>query len=90
MNSILDNNPISYPDIKELIDFALDCTGLILETLTDEYSATEYANIDDWDNTLALAQLGLKYQEYDHNQRKEALEKETVQQLRGDNHDKLQ
>lgn len=90
LNSVLENNPISYSDIKELIDFALDCTMLIFRMLTGECLATQYVNIDDWNNTLALAQLGLKYQEYDHNQRKEAFEKEIAQQLRGDNHDKLQ
>ncbi len=25
-----DRHPISYPDVQEMIDFALDCTGLIL------------------------------------------------------------
>ena len=30
-----DRYPISYPDVQEMIDFALDCTGLILGILTD-------------------------------------------------------
>ena len=48
-----------------MIDFALDCTGLILGILTDVNHATQYSNIDDWEGTLMLARLGLKYQEYE-------------------------
>ena len=57
-----------YPDVQEMIDFALDCTGLILGVLTDVNHATQYSNIDDWEGTLMLARLGLKYQEYDFQQ----------------------
>ena len=63
IDSVFKNNPITYPDIQELINFALDCSGLILGILTGEVRAREYANINDWDNTLWFAQLGLKYQE---------------------------
>ncbi len=35
--------PISYPDVQEMIDFALDCTGLILGILTDVNHATQYS-----------------------------------------------
>ena len=71
IDSVLKNNPVTYPDIQELIDFALDCSGLILGILTGEVKARQYANINDWDNTLWFAQLGLKYQEYDLKQRLE-------------------
>lgn len=57
--------------IQELIDFALDCSGLILGILTGEENVTQYADINDWDNTLWVAQLGLKYQEYDLKQKLE-------------------
>lgn len=90
LDFILKKYLITYPDMQELIDFALDCTGLILETLTGEYSATEYTNIDDWDNTLALAQLGLKYQDYDMKQKEKAIMRKMMQQLKGDDDDKLQ
>lgn len=66
---IWEKNPVTYPDIQELIDFALDCTRLILGTLTDVCRAETYANIDDWEGTLMLAQLGLKYRDYDLEQR---------------------
>lgn len=69
MDSILRKNPITYPDIQELIDFALDCTGLILGALTGECPARQYANLDDWDNTLWFAQLGIKYDEHGSKQK---------------------
>ena len=56
-----------------MIDFALDCTGLILGVLTDVNQATQYANIDDWECTLMLTRLGLKYQEYDIQQSENAM-----------------
>lgn len=68
---VYQRNPITYPDIQELTEFALDCTGLILGTLTDVCQATRYSNIDDWEGTLMLARLGLKYQDYDIEQRNE-------------------
>lgn len=71
IDSVLKNSPITHPDIQELINFALDCSGLILGILTGEVKAREYANINDWDNTLWFAQLGLKYQEYDLKQKLE-------------------
>lgn len=69
---IYQQNPITYPDLQELIDFALDCTGLILGTLTGVCQATRYSNIDDWEGTLMLARLGLKYQDYDIEQKRKA------------------
>lgn len=62
IDAIINRNLITYRDIWELIDFALDCTGLILGTLTGIYHARQYHNIDDWRNTLILVQHGLKYQ----------------------------
>ena len=64
-----DKNPITYPDIQELIDFALDCTVLILEALTGEYYATNYGNIDDLEGVLKVARIGLKYQDYEREQK---------------------
>ncbi len=58
-----DKNPISYKDIQELIDFALDCTRLILGALTGVNHAVNYKNIDDMEETLRCVKLGLKYQD---------------------------
>ena len=84
IDSITKKYPISYPDIKELIDFALDCTGLIIGSLTDVCKATQYSNINDWEGTLMLAKLGLKYQEYDQHQTEKAFMDELKQNLCGD------
>lgn len=81
--TVYQRNPITYPDIQELIEFALDCTGLILGTLTDVCQATRYSNIDDWEGTLRLARLGLKYQDYDMEQRNKAFWDEFYSQNKG-------
>lgn len=75
IDSVLKKNPVTYSDIQKLIDFALDCTGLILGILTQKNTARKYANINDWNNTLWFAQLGLKYQEYDTKQKQEEFRK---------------
>ncbi len=79
--NLTDRHPILYPDVQEMIDFALDCTGLILGVLTDVNHATQYSNIDDWEGTLMLTRLGLKYQEYDFQQSEKAFEAEMQRQL---------
>ena len=84
-----DRYPISYPVVQEMIDFALDCTGLILGILTDVNRAKQYSNIDDWEGTLMLARLGLKYQEYDFQQSEKAFEAEMKRQLGGNDNGEL-
>ena len=74
--------PILYSDMKELIDFALSVTRLIIACLTDIYKAGQYANIDDWEGTLMLAQLGLKYQDYDLKQQMKEFEEQLRSQTK--------
>ncbi len=69
---ILEKNPLFYTDMQELIEFALDAAGLIVGALTGICKARSYANIDDWEGTLMLARLGLKYQGYDQEQKEKA------------------
>ena len=88
--NLTDRHPILYPDIQEMIDFALDCTGLILGVLTDVNRATQYSNIDDWEGTHMLVRLGLKYQEYDFQQSEKAFEAEMQRQLGGNDNGELQ
>ena len=85
-----DRYPISYPDVQEMIDFALDCTGLILGILTDVNRAKQYSNMDDWEGTLMLTRLGLKYREYDFQQSEKAFEEEMRRQLGGNDNGELQ
>ena len=59
---VWDKNPITYSDIQELIDLALDSTRLILGGLTGVRRAASYGNIDDMEGTLMFAKLGMKYQ----------------------------
>lgn len=76
--NILKKNPVYYADLRELIDFALDATKLIIACLTDVCRADSYNNINDWENTLMFAKLGLKYRDYDNEQQM----KEFKEQLR--------
>lgn len=71
-NEILKKNPLFYEDMKELIEFGLDATGLIIGTLTGICKAEKYSNIDDWTGTLMLVRLGIKYQDYDLEQKEKA------------------
>ena len=66
---VLEKNPLFYTDMQELIEFALDATGLIVGALTGVCKARSYSNIDDWEGTLMFARLGLKYQDYDQEQK---------------------
>ena len=69
---------------------SLDCTGLILGILKYVIRAMQYSNIDDWEGTLMLARLGLKYQEYDFQQSEKAFEAEMRRQLGGNDNGELQ
>lgn len=66
--------PVHYSDIQELIDFALGVTQLIIASITGIYKEGQYSDIDDWESTLMLAKLGLKYKLYDLEQRMKELE----------------
>lgn len=73
IDEIIEKNSLLYTDIKELIEFALDATGLIVAALTGICKAEKYSNIDDWTQTLMHASLGLKYREYDLEQKEKEI-----------------
>ena len=56
------NSYITHSDIKELIDFAFDCTKLLIGVLTGIVKPEKYTNIKDWENTLKLIKVTLKNQ----------------------------
>ena len=70
------------------VDICLLYTSL--GVLTDVNHATQYSNIDDWEGTLMLTRLGLKYQEYDFQQREKAFEAEMQRRLGGNDNGELQ
>ena len=53
---------ITHSDIKELIDFAFDCTKLLIGVLTGIVKPEKYTNIKDWENTLKLIKVTLENQ----------------------------
>ena len=61
--SIVEQNPITYPQVKQAIECALDITSMVLGILEGKQPAEFYSNIDDLENTLMLVKKGLLYQE---------------------------
>ena len=58
---ILNENPINYNDIEMLISFAFRVTRFIIGAFTGIQKPIKCVNIDDWEGTLKLVQLGSKY-----------------------------
>lgn len=77
LENVIEKNPIFYTDLRNLIDFALDCTDLILVTLTDIGRARNLLHIDDWENTLKLVRHGIQYQDSKWKQLEEQLRRKT-------------
>lgn len=75
-DEIVMKSPVYYADLEELVDYALDVTRLIIACLTGVCRAESYHNINDWEATLMLAGLGLKYQDYDHEQKMKEFEEQ--------------
>ena len=65
---------------EDLYQSAFDANAyyarLILGALTGVSRAVSYGNIDDMEGTLMLAKLGLKYQDYEMEQRHKQILKE--------------
>lgn len=60
--SIVNQNPITYSQIKQAIECALDITSMVLGILEGTQPAKTYSNIDDLENTLMLVKKGEIYQ----------------------------
>lgn len=59
---IIKKYPISFPDVKDLIQFALDITRMILGILTDVSNPELYSNIEDFEFLLKYARVGIDKQ----------------------------
>lgn len=66
---VLKKYPISFPDVKDLIQFALDITRMILGILTDVSEPELYSNIDDFEFLLKYARVGLEKQKKEEEKR---------------------
>lgn len=65
IDEILMENPISFGDIQELIDYALDVSRFVIGCLENVCKQKQYENIDDWEMTLRLVRLGNKNRDVD-------------------------
>ncbi len=61
IDDVLNKNPITYNDIQELIDYALDVSRFVIGCLDNVCKPKQYANIKDWEKTLQFVKLGDKY-----------------------------
>ena len=60
---IAKENPLFVEEIDMLIEFAIDCLQFYIQILSGTFKAASYCNIDDWENTLQMVRIGMKYQE---------------------------
>lgn len=63
IENIINQNPICYNDIKKLIEYALDVSRFVIGFLDDINKPEQYVNINDWEGTLRLVQVGNKYKD---------------------------
>lgn len=75
LDIIINNFPLDYKDINDLIVFALDFLIFASAMLTGINRASEPVNINDWENTLRAVRLGEKYKEVDVQKKVEELNK---------------
>lgn len=87
VDQIMKKNPISYDDLGNLIELALDILGVVHEVLTGKGLPSKYSNIDDWDITLQMVELGLKYKEYDLQKTQEERERKRFEEIAVDSND---
>lgn len=60
-DSLIKQNLVTFDEMSQLTDLALDYTITVIELLTGERKAREYYNLDDLSNTLELVRLGREY-----------------------------
>ena len=58
---IIDENNIENAEIHALVEFALDLSRFTYEIMTNEVKRADIINIDDWNATLRLVQVGLQH-----------------------------
>lgn len=63
IENVISKNPIHYNDIKELIEYALDVSRFVIGFLDDINKPEQCVNINDWEGTLRLVQVGNKYKD---------------------------
>lgn len=60
IDDIIKSNPLNMKEIESMIDLALDFSQFVIASLTTKYTLPLYSNIDDWGQTLFMAEYGRK------------------------------
>ncbi|MBO0422298.1 hypothetical protein [Enterococcus plantarum] len=76
LDNIINSFPLDYKEIEELLSFALDFCQFAYAMLTNINKSIAPININDWENTLALVELGEKYQEIETQKKIEEFKKD--------------
>lgn len=76
MDKYIKRYPISIENMELLIVFSLEYLQFLIAIITNTNKPSHAINIDDWEGTLMLVQLGDKYSEYDTKKRVEKIMKE--------------
>lgn len=63
IDDIIKSNPLNMKEIESMIDLALDFSQFVIASLTTKYTLPLYSNIDDWSQTLFMAEYGRKKHE---------------------------
>lgn len=71
---ITSDNPLSYQDLDDFIQFSLNFSHMILLMLTNTNYAFEPTNYDDWESTLKYVRKGFEKEKSDLEKRKEEVE----------------
>lgn len=71
---ITSDNPLSYQDLDDLIQFSLNFSHMILLMLTNTNYAFEPTNYDDWESTLKYVRKGFEKEKSDLEKKKEEVE----------------
>ncbi|WP_017370788.1 hypothetical protein [Lactococcus garvieae] len=73
-DKITSDNPLSYQDLDDFIQFSLNFSHMILFMLTNRSQPFEPTNHEDWEETLKYVRKGLEKHESDLQKKREEIE----------------
>lgn len=70
IDDIIKSNPLNVKEVEAMIDLALEFSQFVIASLTTKYTLPLFSNIDDWSQTLFMADYGRKKHEEEMQVRK--------------------